>query len=156
MRRIDKGGYPSNPAREGSTEPRECQNRPKHVGIKWVDPVLAQTGPRESFSVCHPSPRLLLGPLGPLGPNWQPAWGPWGPLEAEGRLMGAPPWALWGPKGPKRARGAPPEARGHPQSHGEPPRSPPDISGKSHFLTPGHSRHQARFISHLSPTGRLL
>ena len=29
-----------------------------------------------------------LGPLGPLGPNWQPARGPWGPLEAEGRLMG--------------------------------------------------------------------
>ena len=52
---------------------------------------------------------------------------------------GAPPWALWGPKGPKRARGAPPEAWGHPQRHGEPPRSPPDNFGKTYFLAPAHS-----------------
>ena len=53
---------------------------------------------------------------------------------------GAPPWALWGPKGPKRARGAPPEARGHPQRHGEPTRGTGDNFGKPtfwHLPTPG-------------------
>ena len=49
------------------------------------------------------------------------------------------------PQRPKRARGAPPEAQGHPQRHGDTPRGPGDVSGKTHFSDPGHP-HTTNFV----------
>ena len=49
-------------------------------------------------------------------------------------MGGRPPWALWGPKGPRRARGA---SQGAPQARGNTGKRSGAIFGKPGFWVPG-------------------
>ena len=62
-----------------------------------------------------------MGPIGPQGPH-------------EG---GRPPWALWGPKGPRRAQGA---SQGAPQARGNTGKWSPTFLEKVIFRPPKRPR----------------